>query len=274
VNGLKKLFFKTALLAALGLPCALMSASAAPKNTAPPDRYFGRQPWPEQRVVLLLPLQFGPGWNLDKERAAYILPEAEQKLQQALQRTGKFSTMQVHRYNPVLLRAAQDKILTAEQVKTIVATPTVANVQAALGKMVFDQPPLIAEFSMDEITTEAGAPIPTVRAQVTGKLYEANDPEAIKTVVVTSDPQPLYFARKQKGKIVYVRRSAGDRILTAADNAFEQIAHEFVKPLEDITLPEPPTPTGIAVEGAPGAVRPVIKVPQGQVLGTFPVPNK
>jgi hypothetical protein len=272
VNVLKKPFFKTALLGALAVSCTLLPALAAPKK-APPDRFLNRQPWPNQRVVLILPLQFGAGWNLDKKSAAFILPEAEQKLQQAMQRTGKFSTTQVHRYNPILLRAVQDKLLTKEQVTTIVTAPTVANMQEALGKMNFDQPPLIAEFSMDEITTQAGHPNPTVSAQVTGKLYEVNDPTPVKTVVVTSDPQPLYYTRKQKGKTVYVRHSSGDRILKAADNAFDQVVHEFVKPLEDIALPEPPAPTGATVEGAPGVARPVIKVPQGAVLGTFPVPS-
>lgn len=255
----------------LTVTCALLPAMAAPKQ-APPDYFRNRQQWPNQRVVLILPLQFGASWNLDKKKADFILPEAEQKLQQALQRTGKFSTTQVHRYNPTLLRAVQDKLLTKEQVDAIVAAPTLTNVQEALGKLSFDQPPLIADFSMDEITTQAGSPNPTVSAQVTGKLYEVNDPTPIKTVVVTSEPQLLYYMRKQKGKTVYVRYSSGDRILHAADNAFVQIAREFVKPLEDIALPEPTAPSGTMIENA-NAPRQVVKVPKGQVLGTFPVPD-
>jgi hypothetical protein len=267
---------------ALTTPAQAEKAKAA-KPEAPTinTQLFGREPWPAQRTVLLLPLQFGPGWNLDKERAAAIMPEAEQKLQVALQRTGKFSTTQVHRYNPIFLRAVQDKLLTKEQVDAIVAAPTLQNVQEALSKINFRQAPLIAEFSMEEITTEAGAPVPNVRAQVTGKLYEATDGVAIRTVVVTSDPQPLYYTRKKGKNTVYVRRSSSERVLSAANNAFDQIAKEFVKPLEDITLPEPVIPEGMTpVTGTvtPGAVTPggqtVITVPQGQVLGTFPVPPK
>jgi hypothetical protein len=277
-------------LMALASAAALMAPTAPAKaekaKAAPAEAptintpLFGREPWPAQRTVLLLPLQFGPGWNLDKERAAMIMPEAEQKLQVALQRTGKFSTTQLHRYNPIFLRAVQDKLLTKEQVDAMIAAPTVQNVQEALSKINFRQAPLIAEFAMEEITTEAGAPVPNVRAQVTGKLYEATDGVAIKTVVVTSDPQPLHYTRKKGKNTVYVRRSSSERVLAAANNAFDQIATEFVKPLDDITLPEPVVPEGMVVTGTvtPGAVTPggqtVITVPKGQVLGTFNVPPK
>lgn len=259
-------------------PTIGFAKDATPKGmAAPPPELFKREPWPEQRVVLLLPLTLGPGWNLEKDKAPLILPNAEQKLQQALQRTGKFSTTQLHRYNPIFLRGMQEKTLTREQVKALIASPSLEAVQGALSKMEFDQPPLIAEFSMEEITTEAGNPIPSVRAQVTGKLYEANDPIAVKTVVVTSDPQPLYYARpstdKKDKRTVYVRRSAGDRIIMAADNAFNQIAREFVKPLDDITLPDPPAGTitmpVVGGTGGVGAPRPVIIVPQDQLLGTI-----
>lgn len=286
---MKKRFLNLAVAVALasGFSAVLtVAAVAAPKKPAPQppeQQFFGREPWPGQRPVLLLPLQFGPGWNIDKERAASILPDAEQRLQQALQRTGKFSTLQMHRYNPLFLRAVQDKVITKEQVAAILAAPTVEAVQGALGLMRFQQPPLIAEFAMEEITTESGTPIPFVRAQVTGKLYEANDSVAIKTIVLTSDPQPLYYARKRGKDTVYVRRSPSERIMAAANNAFNQIATEFVAPIEDITLPEPVvsegatvapgapaiTPDGTAVDG-----RPVIRVPQGQVLGTFPAPRQ
>lgn len=249
----------------------------APKDTLDDDRMFAREPWPTQRVVLILPLQLGPGWNLNREQAAPILPEAEQKLQQAMQRTGKFSTTQLHRYHPIFLRAIQDKVLTREQVNTVLATPTVEAIQGALGKMRFDQPPLLAEFAMEEISTEAGSPIPTVRSQVTGKLYEANDPVAFKTIVVTSEPVPLYNARKKGNQTVYVRRNAAERIIAAADDAFIQIAREFVKPLDEIKLPEVAVPENVIIDpNAPGGtvVRPVITVPKGQVLGTFPAPKQ
>ena len=77
-----------------------------------------------------------------------------------------------------------------------------------------------------------------------------------------------------------VARSTSDRLLAAADNSFIQIAREFTKPIEDIELPEPTQPETIEVIPDPNPVRPprpdttppVIEVPAGQVLGSFPVP--
>lgn len=287
----------TVFLAAAACSISLMSSGqAAPKPAAAPptEQLFGRAPWPAQRVIILLPLQFGPGWNLDRDKAASLLPIAEQKLQQALQRTGKFSTSQVHRYNPIFLRRIKDRpltteeklgtpgdevLLTKEDFDALVANPTLPGLQAALASLRFDQAPLIAQFMMEEVTTEMGSPSPVVMAQVTGKLFEYNNPIAVKTVVVTSDPVPLYIARKVGKKTLMVRRSASDRILVAADNSFMQIAREFVKPVDDIMLPEPTMPEipdGAAISGAttgPMRVPPaVIQVPPGQVLGSFPAP--
>lgn len=294
----------TTFFAVAAFSACLMAQSgqAAPSRaaTAPAEAVFGREPWPAQRALILLPLQFGPGWNLDRAKADLILPIAEQKLQQALQRTGKFSTSQVHRYNPIFLRRIQEGPLTAEeklrspgeevlltreQFNTLLANPTLEGVQRAVSSLRFEQAPLIARFAMEEVTTQLGSPSPVVMAQVTGQLFEANNPVAIKTVVVTSDPVPLYIARKVGKKTLMVRRSASDRIVTAADNSFIQIAREFVKPVDDIVLPEPVRPQfpagapavgGTLVNPLPtGPIRippAVIEVPAGQVLGSFRVP--
>jgi hypothetical protein len=271
------------LLAALSLTAAPSLAKDSKPDPATQQMVYGRAPWPAQRAVLLLPLQLGTGWNLDKAKAAVLLPIAEQKLQQAMQRTGKFSTTQLHRYNPIFLRAIQDKILTREQVNGLVANPSLDTVQAALATMRFEQPPLIALVSMEQVTTSvAGELVPTVTTQVTGKLYEASEPVPIRDVTLASMPAPLYLMRKTSKGLVFVRRSASERILTAADNAFNLLAREWVKPLEDITLPDQVVTDTTAATGAtatPGTStpatpgdqgRPVITVPQGQVLGTFP----
>ena len=283
----------TAFLAVAALSTCLMAniSQAAPKRRAvqPAETVFGREPWPAQRALILLPLQFGPGWNLDREKATFILPIAEQKLQQALQRTGKFSTSQVHRYNPIFLRRISERpltqeekmrtpgeeevLFTREQFDALLAAPTLEGVQQALASLRFDQAPLIAQFSMEEVTTQLGSPSPVVMAQVTGQLFEVNNPVAVKTVVVTSDPFPLYTPRKVGKKNLMVRKSAADRILMAADNSFIQIAREFVKPIDDIILPEPTTPAPVMPGNTPPTTNTptaVIEVPSGQVLGTFP----
>lgn len=287
--------FKTSVaLAALlaAVPFTSQDISAAPRTSAvlaQEETFFGHEPWPGQRTVLLLPLQFGESWNLDPERMAVTMPVAEQKMQQALQRTGKFSTMQVHRYNPLFLRAVQDGLragaaaapangtpppptLTREQLDNFLAAPNLANSQSVLAAMPFEQPAMIAEVFMDEVTVEAGSPSPSVLAQVTGKLYEVGNPVPVRTVVVTSEPTSLYLVRQRGRNRVLVRRSPSDRLLAAADNAFNQLAREFVRPVEDITLPNPvlvaPDGTVTVVSPAPA----VIEVPRGQVLGTFTPP--
>lgn len=261
----------------LGVVCAvstlLAGAALAADNPTDDGEFYGSEPWPHQRVVLLLPLQLGAGWNLDKDKTAPLLKPAEAILQQALQSTGKFSTIQLHRYNPIVLRGVQEKLVTKEEADALLAAPTVEGAQKLLTGMQFEQRPLIAQFTLDEATVAVGTPSATVTTTATGKLYEADNPQPIREVVVTSKPVPLYRAEKRKGKTVMIRRSPRERIIKAASDAFDKIAAEFVRPIEDITLPNPVVTTE---SGATVTVPPpkVIEVPAGQVLGTFEIPKK
>ena len=224
-------------------------------------------------MVLLLPVQLGPGWNLDKEKAQPLLAPAEAMMQQALQSTGKFSTIQLHRYNAILLRAVQEKIITKEESDALLATPTIEGVQKLLAAMQFQQRPLIAQVTLDEANVGVGTPSATLTTTATGKLYEADNPQPIREVVVTSKAVPLYRMEKRKGTTLMIRRSARQRILKAASDSFDKIAAEFVRPVEDITLPNPTitTSTGATVTVLPPTV---IEVPAGQLLGTFEIPKK
>jgi hypothetical protein len=224
-------------------------------------------------VVLLLPLQLGPGWNLDKEKAKPLLKPAEAMLQLALQKTGKLSTMQLHRYNPIVLRGIQEKLITKEEADALVATPTLEGVQKLLAGMEFLQRPLIAQVTLDEANVAVGTPTATLTATASGKLYEADSAQPIREVVVTSKTVPLYRIEKRKGKTIMTRLGARDRILKASSDSFDKIAAEFVHPIEDITLPDPviTTESGATVTVAPPKV---IEVPKGQVLGTFETPKQ
>lgn len=264
---------------ALAVFCAVSAilpgvAFAAPQNAATAEtEFFGSEPWPAQRVVVLMPLQLGPSWNLDKTKSTPLLHEAEAELQRALQRTGKFSTTQLHRYNPIILRSVQEKLLTKEQADALLAAPTLDGVQKALAPMRFDQAPLIAQVTLDEAIVAAGSPTATVSTKATGRLYEANNPQPIREVVVSSVPEPLYKVQKRRGNTVLVQQSPRTRILKAAEDSFNQIARDFVRPIEDITLPDAVLPapvTGTVVVPAPA----LIEVPAGQVLGTFQIPKK
>lgn len=235
--------------------------------------FYGAAPWPQQRVVLLLPLQLGAGWNLDKEKAKPLLKPAEAMLQLSLQKTGKFSTIQLHRYNAIVLRGIQEKLITKEEADALVASPTLEGVQKLLAGMEFLQRPLIAQVTLDEANVAVGTPSATLTTTATGKLYEADSAQPIREVVVTSKTVPLYRQEKYKNKTIMVRASARERILKASSDSFDKIGAEFVRPIEDITLPNPviTTESGVTVTVAPPRV---IEVPKGQVLGTFEIPKK
>ena len=235
--------------------------------------FYGAQPWPQQRVVLLLPLQLGAGWNLDQEKSKPLLKPAEAMFQQALQSSGKLSTIQLHRYNPIVLRGIQEKLVTREEADALLVNPTLEGVQKLLVGMEFLQRPLIAQVTLDETTVAPGTPTATLTTTATGKLYEADNPQPIREVVVTSKTVPLYKQERRNGKTLMIRQSARERIYKTSSDSFDKIVAEFVRPIQDITLPDAVITT---TTGATTTVLPpkIIEVPAGQVLGTFEIPKK
>jgi hypothetical protein len=269
-----RLAFLAAVTVSMFLAGVAMGATTDKNGVMAEDgEFYGTPPWPQQRVVLVLPLQLGASWNLDQEKAKPLLKPADAMFQQALQSTGKFSTTQLHRYNPIILRGIQEKIITREEADALLASPTLEGVQKLLAGMEFLQRPLIAQVTLDETNVAVGTPSATLTTTATGKLYEADNAQPIREVVVTSKTVPLYREEKRKGKTVLIRRSARQRILKASSDSFDKIAAEFVRPIEDITLPDPVITTD---SGATVTVPPpqVIEVPAGQVLGTFEIPKK
>lgn len=261
----------------LGMACVASAmwgglAQAAPRKAPAPvvieQEPNSDEPWLGQRVLLLMPLQLGTGWNLDKKKSESLLAEAEGKLQLALQRTGKFSTTQLHRHNPLILRGVQEKLYTKEQANALVAAPTLDALQKALAPMRFEQDPLIAVVTLDEVATSPGQVNTDVTLTATGKLYEINGAQPIREVIVTSKGYSLYKQEKRKGKQVLVRRSPRERLMQAANDAFGTIAQDFVRPIDGIAWPE-------SLNTLPGGA---VVVPSGtpgdQVYGTFNVPQK
>lgn len=256
---------------ALALVCTASTlcgglADAAPRKRsrkAPPvvvveERSYGREPWQGQRTLFLLPLQISPGWNLNKDETELLLPEIEADLQLALQRTGKFSTTQLHRYNSITHRAVQEKLLTKEQADALVASPTLDAAQKALAPMYFRQKPLIAQASLDRVDVIAGDPSSVLTVTVTTKLYEADSAEPVREVVATSQEYQVYDSTKRRGRTTLVRHNPRERLALAAKDAFQKVAQELISPIEEITLPEAVAP----------AVDEESKKP---VLGTFEV---
>jgi hypothetical protein len=184
-------------------------------------------------------LKLGPGFNADRAFGQAILSRAEAILQAQLEATGKFSIIRAHRFSPLIQRALQEKRLTEAQANDAIKekpasapgqNPTVGEVSLAdattfLNQFTFDQVPLIGEFALEEVRG-GGTPVrPGVQAQVSGRMYELNNPIALKSPVLTSNT-----ATRGRNNI--------ERYLDAARDAFAAVASELTAPLEDVELPD------------------------------------
>jgi hypothetical protein len=225
---------------AIALLSLTLSAPAAwaQKRT----RTVGLESWRGQRVLLLLPLQLGEAFNVDRAFGEALLPDAEQSLQAMLQKTGKFSVMEAHRFNPVLQRALVEKAITNDQLTNLIKTPSLENARTVLSKISFDRPPLIAQFIVEELRLGGTAKNTSVQAQVSGRLYELGNPVAIKSTVITSGSQS--------------GGSVTSSTLAAMNDSFRRSVVEFVAPIEEIqlVLPEPSAPVKAPVPVAPAPV--------------------
>jgi hypothetical protein len=207
-------------------------------RSAPISGFHEPEPWFGKRPLLLLPLQYGPDFNVDQKQFETLMTYAEQAIQADLMSTGKFSVFQINDHSPALMRAVLDEKVTQDQLDTLAKSPTLENANTVLSAMQFDTPPMIAIFSLGKITTYSLPPkrnkpqAPIVQAQVTGKLYDMNNTTAIKSVVMTSDMKP-------KNEMGFW---PNDRILLAIDNAAAQIAERFITPPAPLNLPVPVGP--------------------------------
>ncbi len=213
----------------------------------------GIEPWAGRRVLFLMPLQLGAGWNADVNFGRAILPRAEELLQNQLQKTGKFSVVRAHRFSPLVQRGLQEKRVTEDQVIGAIgddktgALPTLEGVSNLLGQFVFDRPAMIADFRLQEVRSGGDALHPTVQVQVTGHLYE-----------MTPGPTPAYAEVTIKSPITFTSAPARDgrnnidRFLMASDNAFMQVANGFVAPIQDIQFAVPGKSTGTGMTNGGG----------------------
>ena len=198
------------------------------------------QAWPGRRVVLLLPVHLSDHLNIPQDFAEALVPTEQVYLRDALEGTGKLSVIMPFKFNPVLVRAVQEKRVSQDELNTFLGNPTVDGGRDLLGKITFDQAPLIADFTLEEIRPGGTTANPTLQVQITGHLYSLESPDATpKTVVITSDS-------------VKQRATTAEAILEAVANAFGQAAGELVRGPEDLQLarPEPvrsqPAPKPVA----------------------------
>src|SRR5206468_3806488 len=146
-------------------------------------------------------------------------------LQTMLQQTGKFSVIMPHRFNPLLQRALSEKAITKDQLTALVDTPTLENARLVLSKMSFDRTPMIAQFIIEEVRLGGTAKNTSVQTQVSARLYELTDPQALKATVITSSPQ--------RGRSVTASSQA------ALNDSFRRTVAEFVAPIQEIQLEIP-----------------------------------
>jgi hypothetical protein len=218
----------------------MMNGNAKMSKKMKNAKSAGIEPWAGRRVLFMMPLQLGEGWNADVNFGRAILPRAEELLQNQLQKTGKFSVVRAHRFSPLIQRGLQEKRLTEDQVIGAIgddktgALPTLEGVSNVLGQFVFDRPAMIADFRLQEVRSGGDAMHPSVQVQVTGHLYE-----------MTPGPTPTYAEVTIKSPITFTSAPARDgrnnidRFLMASDNAFMQIADGFVAPIQDIQFSMP-----------------------------------
>ena len=192
------------------------------------------QLWPGQRVLLVLPLHVGSDWNAGPELAEAIQPLVRPLLQQALTATGKFSVTLPYRFDPILRRAVADKRVADDAVAALINTPSLETAQTVFSSLTFNQTPMVADVQLEELRIGGTPKKPTVQLQVSGKLYEVGGSGPFRNVVVTS--------RAFEG------RTPEARLQAAANDAFVEIARQFVAPPEAFELPLPAAPTP-----APGA---------------------
>lgn len=221
------------LVAALGATAPFLTSIAA---TAPKKQL---EIWPGRRVLLVLPISISTNWNSDPALGRAIVPLAQPQLQQALTATGKFSVTTPYRFDPVLRRGLTEKRVAENDLNALLASPTLETSRPVVDKLLFDQPVMTADVELVEVRVGGTPKVPTVQLQVSGKLYEQGNPNAVKSLVVTSPPT--------RG------RTPSERLIAAAGLAFAELAAEFVNPPPAFDLPAPvaPTPTPAAKGTAP-----------------------
>jgi hypothetical protein len=229
MENLRRSFKIRNVLPLLALPFALTAFAPAPSAHAA-KRPALLEAWPGQRVLFLLPIQLGEGFNVDRAFGQALLPRASESLQHILQNTGKFSVVEAHRFNPILQRALTERRITNDELTNLINEPTKENVRLVFSKIDFDQPPMFAEFTLEEVRLSGTQKDTQVQTQISGRLYELANPVALKSTVITSNS--------------FKAPRVSQATLLAANDVFAQTAAEFTRPIDEIQieLPEAPAP--------------------------------
>lgn len=242
-----------AMIAALGAASPFLTPPAHSARKKAPQLEI----WPGRRVLLVLPLTPSTNWNADPALGRAIVPLTNQELQRELTETGKFSITLPYRFDPILRRALVEKRVAENDISALIATPTLETARPVIDKLAFEQPVMFADIKLEELRVGGTPKEPTVQIQASGRLFEQGNPNPVKSVVITSNPQ--------------TGKTPSERLRAAASDAFSQIAAEFVAAPPAFELPIPVAPveeapvagapatgaaTGGATVGTPGAPAP------------------
>ncbi|HVF85525.1 MAG TPA: hypothetical protein VM821_06065, partial [Abditibacteriaceae bacterium] len=217
------------------------------------------QPMRSRRVAMVLPLRTGENWKAAPEFTQSFLRQMDVALRRALSNTGRFTTLEVRRFNPVLMRAVQDGVATSDDLDTLLTQPTTPNASVFLSKITFNKAPLhtfsepavIHSFVLENMTIADNA----LSVKMTGRMYSADGQTALRSLSATTTV-PLGMA----GADVLASAS------TAGTTAINRVIAEFLRtPTEsEIVLgeaaPSETTTTTTTVETTeattPGSVLP------------------
>ena len=217
--------------------------SQAATKTKPVALAPVNQAWPGKRVALVLPLRTVASWNANPEFTQMFLPQAQAALREAMSRTGKFSVLEVRRFNPVLMRAVQDGAATTDDLNTLLDQPTVPNAGVFLTKTSFNRAPLqsfatsatIGSFVMESVEqNDIG-----LRLKVTGRMYDPGSTTSSRALSATVTV-PYNFASGSA-------RTPG---VIAANVGFDRVLQEFTRYPTERELPIMPSRTAMAVAPA------------------------
>ncbi|HEX9996828.1 MAG TPA: hypothetical protein VGB45_06775 [Abditibacterium sp.] len=222
-------FQSRAVTLGLALAIGVSSPFLARPSVGAPKKEL--EVWPGRRVLLVLPLTLSSTWNADAELGRAILPLSQPQLQQALTNTNKFSITLPYRFDPVLRRGLTEKRIAENEINALLAAPTLETARPVVNKLVFEQPVMIADVNLEELTVGGTAKTPTVQIRASGRLYEQGSDKEIKNISIRSRP--------------VTGRTPAERISAAANQVFTEIAAEFVAapPAFELQLPPAPEPT-------------------------------
>lgn len=214
----------------LGLPSATQARTTKTTTPQTPPLVLPHG----KRVLFVLPLQLGTGWNANSVFTREFVPQATRALKNAFRATGRYSLVEAVRSDPIVQRGLADELFTVEEYEALLKEPTIENANAIVSKMTFDQTPKlrfsdtpqVMQIVMDRFPAQTGRP----SVQIVARLYDIGLTVPTRTLTVIAGIQN-------------VNGLAPPQLTLASTTAgFNRLALEFAKPAAEAELPFLPSP--------------------------------